>query len=48
MTKVLDQDRMIFRLPGGLKAFCWQFEIVSRVPIFSVELASTMKELQGV
>lgn len=40
--------RMIFRLPSGRKAFCWQFELMSRVPIHSVELASTMKELRKV
>ena len=42
----LTQPRMIFRLPSGRKAFNWQFEIVSRVAIHSVELASTMRELQ--
>lgn len=46
--KVLDQPRMIFRLPSGRKAFNWQFEVVARVPIHSVELASTMRELKGV
>ena len=44
----LTQPRMIFRLPSGRKAFNWQFELVSRVAIHSVELASTMRELQKV
>ena len=44
----LYQARNIFRIPGGFKAFSWQFEILSRVPIHSVELASTMRELKTV
>jgi hypothetical protein len=48
LTKHLTEPREIFRLPSGFKAFDWQFEIVARVPIFSVELASTMKELRTV
>jgi len=44
----LTQPRSIFRLPSGRKAFNWQFEIVARVAIHSVELASTMRELQKV
>lgn len=42
----LTEPRTIFRLPSGRKAFGWQFEIVARVAIHSVELASTMRELQ--
>jgi hypothetical protein len=38
----------IFRLPSGFRAFDWQIELIGRVRIDSVELASTMKELQGV
>lgn len=37
-----------FRLPSGYKAFEYQFELVSRVPVFRVEFASVMKELRGV
>jgi hypothetical protein len=48
MTTNLTGARDIFRLPSGFKVFDWQFEIVSRVPIFSVEVASTMKELARV
>jgi hypothetical protein len=44
----LTDPRMIFRLPSGRKSFCWQFEIVANVPVHSVELASTMRELRKV
>jgi hypothetical protein len=47
-TRNLTKTNMIFRIPGGFKAFHWQFEVVSRVKIQSVELASTMRELKGV
>ena len=47
-TKKLFRSREIFRLPSGRKVFNWQFEVVSRVPIHSIEVASTMKELTGV
>lgn len=45
---VITSRRDIFRLPSGFMAFDWQFEIVSRVTIFKVELARTMKELKDV
>jgi hypothetical protein len=48
LEKTLTQPREIFRLPSGRKAFCWQFEIVANVPVHSVELASTMRELKKV
>lgn len=38
----------IFRLPSGFLAFEFQFEIVSRVPVFSIQLASTMKDLRKI
>jgi len=44
----LQQARCIFRFPSGRKAFNWQFEIIARVAVHSVELASTMRELKGV
>lgn len=47
-TKSLSKARSIFRVTGGFKAFNWQFELISRVPVHSVELASTMRELEGV
>lgn len=48
MSKNLTAVREIFRIPGGFKVFDWQIEIVSRVGIRSIELASTMRELKGV
>jgi hypothetical protein len=48
LEKYLTQPREIFRLPSGRKSFCWQFEIVANVPVHSVELASTMRELKKV
>jgi len=47
-TRNLRNTREIFRLPSGFKAFNWQVEIVARVPIHSIELATTMRELTGV
>ena len=46
-TRSLTKGREIFRLPGGFKAFDWQCEVVSRVKIHSIELATSMKELSG-
>lgn len=43
---LIPQD--IFGLPAGFLAYEWQVEIVSRSPVFSVELATTMKELRAV
>lgn len=48
MTRDLTEPLQIFRGPSGFKAFVWQFEVVSRVPVISVQAASTMKELKGV
>jgi len=36
------------RLPSGYKSDIWQFEIIARAPIYSVHVASTVKELKGV
>jgi hypothetical protein len=36
------------RLPSGFKADIWQFEIKARAPVYSLHVASTMKELKGV
>lgn len=47
-SRNLTRVREIFRLPGGFKAFDWQFEVVSRVGVRSIEVASTMEELKGV
>jgi hypothetical protein len=35
------------RLPSGFKADIWQFEIRSRAPIYSLHVASTVKELKS-
>lgn len=48
LSKILNKSRMIFRLPSGRKAFLWQCEIVGRVAVHSIELATTMKELRNV
>ena len=34
------------RLPSGFKADVWQFEIKARAPVYSLHVASTMKELR--
>lgn len=36
------------RLPSGFKADVWQFEIRARAPVYSLHVASTMKELKNV
>ena len=38
----------IFRLPKGFKAFDHQAEIVSRVPVTSIQLSTTLEELKTV
>ena len=47
-VKYLTSKLMLFKLPSGLKSFNWQFDITARVPIHSVELASSVKELAKV
>ena len=44
----LHKPREIFRVPGGFKTFTWQFEILGRVSVRAVELATTMHELKAV
>jgi hypothetical protein len=36
------------RLPSGFKADIWQFEIRARAPVYSLHVASTVKELKAV
>lgn len=48
MTRNLVKSREIFRLPSGFKAFDWQCEIIADVPVYSIELATTMRELKKV
>lgn len=47
-TKELRESGEIFRLPSGFKAQNWQFEIEGRVTVRSIEIASTVRELQSV
>jgi hypothetical protein len=47
-TQPMNQARSVFRLPSGRKAFNWTCEIIANVPIHSIELATTMKELRKV
>lgn len=35
------------RLPSGFKADVWQFEIIGRAPVYSMHVASTIKELKS-
>ena len=48
MTRNLTKPREIFRLPSGFKSFDWQFEIVARVGVRSIEVGPTMRSLRGV
>ena len=49
---VYDQEVPIngapIRLPSGFKSDVWQFEIRARAPIYSLHVASTVKELKAV
>jgi hypothetical protein len=47
-TRDLKKRIEIFRLPSGFQSFDWQAEIVSRVPLYSIEFATTMRELRTV
>ena len=44
----LVDETTIGRLPGGFKTFQWQFELVGDVPVYQVQLATTMIELKKV
>ena len=48
MTRNLTKQMEIFRLPAGFKCFDHQAEVVSRAPITSIQLATTLQELKGV
>jgi hypothetical protein len=48
MTRNLSVPQEIFRLPKGFKTFQHQFEVTSRVPIYSIQLATTLEELKAV
>ena len=46
--QVVPRNGGAVRLPSGFKADIWQFEIRARVPVYSMHVASTIKELKGV
>jgi hypothetical protein len=46
MTRNLTRQMEIFRLPNGFKCFDHQVEVVSRVPISSIQVATTLNELK--
>jgi len=48
MTRHLTVQQEIFRLPNGFKTFDHVVEIVSRVPVYSLQLSTTLNELKGV
>lgn len=48
MTKSIRKSSELIRLPSGFKADFWQVEVTSRVPISSIQMATSVKELAGV
>jgi hypothetical protein len=46
MTCNLTKQMEIFRLPNGFKCFDHQVEVVSRVPISSIQVSTTLAELK--
>jgi hypothetical protein len=48
MTRNLMRPQEIFRLPKGFKTFDHQVEIISRVPLTSIQLSTTLTELKKV
>ena len=47
LTFELRESGQLIRPPSGFKAEWWQFEIEARVEISQIQMASTVKELQG-
>lgn len=47
LTYELRESGQLIRPPSGFKAEWWQFEVESRVEISQIQMASTVKELQG-
>lgn len=47
-TREIRSSGEIMKLPSGYKADFWQFEIEARVRIFSVEVASSAKEMKQI
>jgi len=46
--QVVARNGRPIRLPSGFKGDIWQFEIKARAPVYTMHVASTMKELKGV
>jgi hypothetical protein len=46
--QIVQRNGRPLRLPSGFKADIWQFEIKARAPVYSMHVASTMKELRTV
>ena len=46
--EIVQRNGRPLRLPSGFKADIWQFEIKARAPVYSMHVASTMKELRNV
>jgi hypothetical protein len=47
-NQVVPRNGRPVRLPSGFKSDIWQFEIQARAPIYSLHVASTVKELRNV
>ncbi len=47
-SRALASSGDLMRLPSGFKATFWQFQVEAQVEIFSINLASTVKELRQV
>ena len=48
LTKELLKSGEQIRLPSGFKAQFWQIEIEARVKVYSLQMATSAKELRGV
>jgi hypothetical protein len=46
MTRNLTRQMEIFRLPNGFKCFDHQVEVISRVPVSSIQVGTTLAELK--
>ena len=46
--QVVPKNGRAIRLPSGFKGDIWQFEIRARAPVYTMHVASTVKELKGV
>jgi hypothetical protein len=46
--RLITMSGQLIRLPDGFRADFWQIEIESSTPIYSIEVATSSKELRGV